>query len=91
MDGWTMIMYNLMDFSFPLLACMIFILLVVIGSFFLINLILAVILRAFINIQQEELVSDFEKKEELFYEVIELLKYEAKVHEDHTTDILLKS
>lgn len=50
MDGWSTIMYNMMDSQFPFLAALIFIFLIIIGSFFLINLILAVIIKAFINI-----------------------------------------
>lgn len=48
-------MYNLMDTSLPFLAGFYTIILVVFGSFFLMNLILAVIIQAFINITKNEL------------------------------------
>jgi len=50
MDGWTSIMYNMMDGSFYGLASFYFCILIVFGSFFLVNLILAVIMESFINI-----------------------------------------
>ena len=58
-DKWATTMYNLMhaDFSFisPIYIC----LLIVLGTFFLINIILAVILDSFIRVQEEELRKQF--------------------------------
>ena len=43
-DGWTPIMYNLEDTEIPFMAAFYSILLIIIASFFLMNLILAVII-----------------------------------------------
>ena len=48
-------MYNVMDGDLPILAVIYFFFLVIFGSFFLMNLILAVIVSAFIKIEQKEL------------------------------------
>ena len=52
-------MYNLMAVDMPLLAPLFLCSIVVLGSFFLINIILAVILDSFISVQQEELRKAF--------------------------------
>jgi len=44
-------------------------------------LILAVIIKAFMNIQEEDLINEFNSNEGLIDEVIGLLKYEAKQHD----------
>jgi hypothetical protein len=46
-DNWTQIMYNLMDSSDYIMAIVFCISLIIFGSFFLINLILAVIMQNF--------------------------------------------
>lgn len=46
LEGWTKIMYNLMDSNISWMAIMFSIFLVVIGSFFLLNVILAVLAEA---------------------------------------------
>jgi len=48
-------MYNLIDGSITPLAIIYCCTLILLGSFFLLNLILAVIMQAFTNIQQKEL------------------------------------
>lgn len=47
LEGWTTLMYNLSDASMSWMAVTFCILLVVIGSFFLLNVILAVIMDSF--------------------------------------------
>ena len=54
-DQWAKIMYNLMDADIPVLAAIYCMLIIVICTFFLINLILAVIIQAFIRIQRQEI------------------------------------
>ena len=46
-------MYNLMDSSSPIMAALYFIMLVVFGSFFSINLILAVIMDSFDKVEKD--------------------------------------
>ena len=47
LEGWTDMIYNLSDASQAWMAILFFCLLVVVGSFFLLNVILAVIMDAF--------------------------------------------
>jgi hypothetical protein len=47
LEGWTPMMYNLSDASQAWMAIFFCVLLVVVGSFFLLNVILAVIMDAF--------------------------------------------
>jgi hypothetical protein len=52
-DNWAMTMYNLMNAESPYMAAIYCCFIVFIGSFFLINIVLAVILESFITVQQE--------------------------------------
>lgn len=54
MEGWTVIMYQLQDSSNAVVPAIYFIILILFGSFFLLNLTLAVIWDAFNAEQQEE-------------------------------------
>jgi hypothetical protein len=54
-DAWTKIMLNLMDADIPFLAAFYCFLIIITGAFFLMNLILAVIIQAFIKIQRKEI------------------------------------
>lgn len=47
LEGWVLMMYNLMDSNLTLMAVIYFCSLVLIGAFFLLNLILAVIMLEF--------------------------------------------
>ena len=47
LEGWTKIMYNLMDSDIPIMAASFSVLLVVVASFFLLNVILAVLSEAY--------------------------------------------
>ena len=58
-------MYNLMDVGLPLFAAAYTIMIVIVGSFFLMNLILAVIIQAFIQITKKELEEEAQKLTEL--------------------------
>ncbi len=49
-DNWALTMYNLMNTDNPVIVAIFMCILVFFGSFFILNLILAVILDAFINI-----------------------------------------
>lgn len=52
-DSWSVIMYNLMNGGQAWMAILYSHILIVFGSFFLLNLILAVIMQAFVNIYNE--------------------------------------
>jgi len=52
LEGWTLVMYNLMDANLSPMVVFYFTLLVLFGSFFLLNLILAVIMDAFDDVDQ---------------------------------------
>ena len=52
-------MYNLMNVTNPVFAAIFIVLIVIVLSFFIINIILAVILDSFINVQQEDLKKKF--------------------------------
>jgi hypothetical protein len=52
-------MYNLMNATNPVFAAIFMVLIVIVLSFFIINIILAVILDSFINVQQEDLKKKF--------------------------------
>ena len=58
-DNWAVTMYNLMDSELAMLSPLFLCTLVVMGSFFIINIILAVILDSFIRVQQEDLRARF--------------------------------
>lgn len=51
LEGWTKIMYNLMDSNIAWMAIIFSILLVVIGAFFLLNVILAVLAEALTKVE----------------------------------------
>lgn len=57
-ENWSNYMFNLMDLDNSVFAAIYSITIVVIGSFFLMNLILAVIIQAFINITRKDLEED---------------------------------
>ena len=52
-------MYNLMNATNPVFAAIFMVLIVIVLSLFIINIILAVILDSFINVQQEDLKKKF--------------------------------
>ena len=56
MDSWTLIMYNLVDGSGKLnfLPIIFGLILVIFGSYFTLNLLLAVIMQAFVKLQEQE-------------------------------------
>ena len=54
LEGWTGMMYNLQDAMIPFVPAIYFCFLVVLGSFFLLNLILAVIMDSFEEIDSEK-------------------------------------
>ena len=51
LEGWTKIMYNLMDSNISWMAILFSIMLVAIGSFFLLNVILAVLAEALTKVE----------------------------------------
>ena len=57
-DNWSQIMYNLMNSGSPFFAVLFCTSLIVFGSFFLLNLVLAVIMQAFVNIQDAKLSTE---------------------------------
>ena len=58
LEGWTDLMYNLSDASLPWMAVAFCCLLVMIGSFFLLNVILAVIMSAFDEVDKNSSEQD---------------------------------
>jgi uncharacterized membrane-anchored protein YitT (DUF2179 family) len=77
-DSWTVIMYNFMDadgLTFSSIYCC---LIIIFCSFFLVNLILAVIMESFVQIYQEQVDlakaetqiknEEFEKKQKIMQE-----------------------
>ena len=58
LEGWTTVMYNLMDSNIWWMAVLFCVFLVIIGSFFLLNVILAVLSDAL------EMVKDTERKKD---------------------------
>ena len=76
MDNWSVIAYNLMDGFVSQVGAIYCALLIVFGSFFLLNINLAVIMSAFINIQLKETQDkiDDEKKLE------KAKQFSAKLH-----------
>lgn len=71
MDSWTLIMYNLINGSgkldfMPIIFC---VTLIIFGSYFLLNLVLAVIMQAFVKLQEQEynlLLEESKRIERLF-------------------------
>ena len=54
LEGWVDMMYNLMDEGNPITAALFFCLLVLFGAFFLLNIILAVIMQSFDEINSKQ-------------------------------------
>jgi voltage-dependent calcium channel L type alpha-1D len=66
-DTWFQQLCNLLDVDMPALATVYVLMMIIVGQFFLMNLILAVIIFAFIKSQQEELrgeIEAFEREEQ---------------------------
>lgn len=64
LEGWSDIMYNLMDASVPYIAVIFCSLVVVIGSFFLLNVVLAVIMEAFEDVDANAALAEARQKKE---------------------------
>jgi len=62
LEGWSFLMYNLSDASQSWMAIVFCVLLVVVGSFFLLNVILAVIMDAFTKNNNEDTEAIDEQK-----------------------------
>lgn len=77
MDGWTAILYNMMDSTNVVISIVYFCSLILLGSFFLLNLILAVVQESYVNIQSEELVKDFQQNMKIVNSIIEQLYIDA--------------
>ena len=58
LEGWSTIMYNLMDTERDWIVCTYFISLVVIGAFFLLNLITAILSDSLVTFESEQLNAD---------------------------------
>lgn len=65
LEGWTDMMYNLSDASLPWMAIAFCCLIVLIGSFFLLNVILAVIMSAFDEVDKNSSELDRQKRNDL--------------------------
>ena len=65
LEGWTGLMYNLSDASMSWMAVAFCILLVVVGSFFLLNVILAVIMDSFDRVDSMQDIIENQKKKQI--------------------------
>ena len=65
MEGWTDMMYNLSDASLPWMAVSFCCMLVLMGSFFLLNVVLAVIMSAFDDVDKNTIEAERKKKKDL--------------------------
>lgn len=84
-DDWASILFNVMDAEVPWIAALYFCFLVVFGSFFLVNIILAVILESFTKVQQEDLKKTLKNNEEKMAKIylqIEKDKKELMIQHD---------
>ena len=61
LEGWTNVMYNYLDSS-GAIAAIYFPVLIIIGSFFLLNLFLAVIMQTFSEMNEKQKEKDREKE-----------------------------
>jgi hypothetical protein len=59
LEGWSILMYNFMDSQMELLVILFFVFLVIFGSFFALNLVLATFIETFdkVNTENEQVVS----------------------------------
>lgn len=73
-DNWAAMMYNLMDNEISWVTAIYFCFLVIFGSFFLVNIVLAVILDSFTKVQQEELKLQLASDDKKMHEVIERME-----------------
>ena len=64
LEGWINMTYNYADASSPWLSAIFFILLVIFGSFFALNLVLAEVMESFYSSQAEDLTKQADKKDE---------------------------
>lgn len=76
-------MFNLMDADIPFLGALYCIMMVVVGSFFLMNLILAVIIQAFIKIQKREIEEEL-KNLSTNQDIEEEIKKDEKINSPKT-------
>jgi hypothetical protein len=75
LEGWSDIMYNLIDASVPAIAVIYCTLVVVIGSFFLLNVVLAVIMESFEAVDQNAEIAEKRKNKE-YHWLIKHFKHE---------------
>lgn len=64
LEGWTTIMYNIGDATQTWMAIMFCILLVIVGSFFLLNVVLAVIMDAFDDVDKNHAIEEERQEKE---------------------------
>lgn len=73
LEGWTGVMYSYMDCS-GIAAAIFFPMLVILGSFFLLNLFLAVIMETFAEMNTKQQETERQKEEEKLAKIKEDLK-----------------
>ena len=64
-ETWYQQLINLMDVDFPVIGVLYCFLVIIVGQFFLLNLILAVIIQAFMKSHEKKLQEDIKQLEEL--------------------------
>ena len=78
LEGWINMTYNYSDSNSPWLSAIFFILLVIFGSFFALNLVLAEVMESFYSSQAEDLAKDMAKKADTKVEEEKLQKKEQE-------------
>ena len=73
LEGWSTIMYNLMDTERDWIVCTYFISLVVIGAFFLLNLITAILSDSLVTFESEQLNADNTAKKQVAQSVLRMM------------------
>lgn len=63
-ETWYVTMMNLMDVDFPIIGALYSFGIIIVGQFFLLNLILAVIIQAFMKTHEKKLEEEIQKLEE---------------------------
>jgi hypothetical protein len=88
LEGWTTIMYNMGDATQTWMAVCFCVLLVIIGSFFLLNVVLAVIMDAFDDVDKNHAIEEERQAKEILElkELYEIVDTEEDVPEEENKD-----
>lgn len=84
LEGWSKVMYNMMDSNIAWMAIIFSVCLVMIGAFFLLNVVLAVLVQALDNVEEVKYAADAKQNAFIHQSLARRRKQEAK--EAHNTD-----